>query len=445
MLNYSRRIETERPAHLLSYRKNRPGESDIHLAGDATIGSLGVIKSASVDVLPTSSTRDSSLHLAVMPSSASTDDVEKLRSAIRSTSRNDIDSGSPTNDQSLLSAAASSGAYHRRLTSSSSADIEASHRLSPVRSGRKPRRPFRRSMDAAETLPSPPFVATSVDYRLPSHDIWHSPTSAVAGASAAATSASGNRLVSGALDNAAATSNGSPTSGAYSSQHRTRLNPIANRLRQSAVARRLAADGQRDDDSDAEWTAVHQEDSPLRRVAPSVGERGDPHSGRHRGRLTNGIVSRSTVPPSNGRDIIDRLSSDRLSDLLMDLPDDTSRLPRRSVGELLRTHSSLQPSTSASRKSSTAAAVTKRRRRTIELPCHDPRNRQTAPLVLDASNVSEVDRVSLLDRITKEELFELWQSSERALNEQLRAAFEQRSELQRKLQQALSTERLTVT
>jgi len=86
-----------------------------------------------------------------------------------------------------------------------------------------------------------------------------------------------------------------------------------------------------------------------------------------------------------------------------------------------------------------AAARPKRRRRTVDL----------APAVASSSYVVSVDDVnrSKLGRVTKEELYRMWKSSERSLHAQLRVAMQQKAELQQILQAAglASAERLTVT
>lgn len=85
------------------------------------------------------------------------------------------------------------------------------------------------------------------------------------------------------------------------------------------------------------------------------------------------------------------------------------------------------------------AAAQKRRRRTVDL----------APSVASSPYVVSVDDVnrSKLGRVTKEELYRMWKTSERSLHAQLRVAMQQKAELQQRLQAAglASAERLTVT
>jgi len=87
-----------------------------------------------------------------------------------------------------------------------------------------------------------------------------------------------------------------------------------------------------------------------------------------------------------------------------------------------------------------SSAGGRRRRRTVDLA---PAAAASSPYVV---SVDDVNR-SKLGRVTKEELYRMWKTSERSLHAQLRVAMQQKAELLQRLQAAglSSAERLTVT
>jgi len=416
----------------------------------------GVTKSVSVDVLTSSALVDSPVHLSAMPSSASTDDVERLRSvSVRLTPRHCGDTNSSKTFRDTPQSASVPGyrRYKRTLSSSSSIDVEASYRSAAGgATSRRPRRTTRRSLDVAHSMTSnaaetSPRRGDSVDY---TPRVWHSPTSAAGGVhSAIVTSGSRYAVDENCADLA--------TSGPYSVIP-TRQDAAAGRLYQSAVACSLTAT-----DDVIGSRPGHLTSGPA--VAPFIRQRRATHDDIRRsrddyclrGRLTNGIVCDSVitsgiVAPPNGHDmIVDHILTDSPYDTLLNSVDKKMRYEPRSIA-VNRLHSFPgQPSSVPDPRNSPSSVTTnfaKRRRRTFDLP--PGRDSQSESRGLIASDVTELDRLDLLDHITKEELFEMWQSSERALNDQLQAACQQRTvhqpqQQQQLLQQASSTERVTVT
>lgn len=383
--------------------------------------------SVSVDVLPTSTPSGSPLHIASVPSSVSAGNIEKLRLATLLASVNADDADPKSVEPEVQPTVVSQNSHCRQqLLSSSSVDIEACRVPSPGRRiGHRPSVPSRRSVDIIRSMPSPSCAAT-ISYRPSLHQ------------------------------------------GALKSTFRSRLASNPSLTDFSPICRRSAATagGQQDatnttatlclltdvegGDNKRPLTDLHPVSSNDLKQAASDDEKPTAGgNGSSQRRLTNGIASGlKTVPDlqssPNGCDVIDRLPVNRLSSAKVN--------PSRSL--VKRLFSIPNQSTTASsspdtRKSSMMSASTsRRRRRTLDTPPRRevaPPSGQSSPFVFNVSDVSDVDRGRLLDCITKEELFEMWQSSERSLNDQLRVAFEQHADLQRRLQRVSSTERLTVT
>ncbi len=433
-------------------RKNRPGEDEFTTSGvpnsasGATLGA--VLKSASADVLPTSS-RTSPLHLVVdMPASISTDDVmlSPRYTGRESASTSQYKGGSGGGrDSSDDDPPPRPKTENRRHFWSFSADVEAAtvpvkssglkHTQSSSRNGRRRGRQLHSQSIDDGRMTSSPTSRTMVD--------CSSFSSFVPSASANPGDVSRAQLSPAAVCTSGIAASGRSPSAPLKTR-RTFSDVVAEKNRLSTAARRLA--------STADAHLLRDDDANEQPVTSGNGGGGVTVADR-RARLTNGIIPGIVAPAASGGDTSSGTSP-------------FNSAPKRSIVERLcslpavKTTSSMTKSAAAVDSldsSRRPGGVARHRRRTVDLA--PPRFRDGNQRMVSSFSSEDRDEVyriakSVLDNVTKEELLEMWQSSEKELCAELEVALEQRAELQRKLQQQQqqqqqhdrsSTERLTVT